>query len=300
MTDEIESTHAAGRDASSRRGWLRRLLMAAPTLAAGGCALPPGGLHSAGLGGAARKAAAKREFQTGFLASGAAFRYHPYGGQGRAWTSRMESTYRANRRDPRVAYAVKNLHTGAYLAGHQADLMMDGGSMPKPAVAATLLEKRQGRLTREEFQHIVYVCDKSINGSWMALLARLNAADERAFEWKYGLPDVEILKNAQTPRFYAEFFERCVNYRLDYGCELLLEAMRRDQYGFGRLYLPSSITYAGGKTGNYGEVDHEALFFYYGSTPYAIVLYTKGHFAPAGQQWKLGAMMGGLFREYIA
>lgn len=147
-----------------------------------GCALPPGGIPTGGVGVAARKAAAKREFQTGFVASGARFRYHPYGGQGRAWNSRMEGTYRAHRRDSRVAYAVKNLHTGAYLGEHQADLMMMGGSMPKPAVAATLLEKRQGRLTREEFQHIVHVCDKSVNASWIALMNRLSYADEQRFE----------------------------------------------------------------------------------------------------------------------
>jgi hypothetical protein len=271
-----------------------------PAIGLAGCALPPEVLRPTGVGLQARKAAAKREFRSGFLASGARFRYHPYGGQGRAWTSRLDGTYRAHRRDPRVAYTVKNLATGAYLAEFQGDLMMSGGSMPKPAVAATILEKRQGQLSQDEFQHIVKVCDKSVNSSWSALLARLNHGDEQRFEWKYGLPDVHIIRNAQSPRFYAEFFERCVNYRIDHGCELLLEAMRRDQYGFGRLYLPSNIAYAGGKTGNYGDVDHEALFFYYGSTPYAMVLYTKGHFAPPGQQWKLGAMMGGLFREYIA
>ena len=32
----------------------------------------------------------------------------------------------------------------------------------------------------------------------------------------------------------------------------------------------------------------------------AIVLFTRGHFAPPGQDWKLGAMMGGLFRDYCA
>ena len=91
-----------------------------------------------------------------------------------------------------------------------------------------------------------------------------------------------------------------MNYRLDYGCELLLEAMRRDQYGLGRWVLPASITYIGGKTGNYGEWDHESLFFHHRGTPYAIVLFTRGHFAPSGQDWKLGAMMGGLFRDHCA
>lgn len=209
----------------------------------------------------------------------------------------MEQTYRAHRRDPRIGYAVKNLHTGRYLAEFQADQLFFGGSMPKPAVAATLLEKRRGHLTREEFQHIVYVCDKSINASWFALLSRITLADEQHFERKYNLPNVEIINNRQSPRFYAEFYERCVNYRLDHGCELLLEAMRRDQYGLGRWVMPASITYIGGKTGNYGEWDHESLFFYHRGTPFAIVLYTRGSFAPGNQ---LGCMMGGLFREYCA
>jgi hypothetical protein len=82
-----------------------------------------------------------------------------------------------------------------------------------------------------------------------------------------------------------------------HGCELLLEAMRRDQYGLGRWVMPASINYIGGKTGNYGEWDHESLFFYYRNTPYAIVLYTRGNFAPGNQ---LGCMMGGLFYDYCA
>ena len=172
--------------------------------------------------------------------------------------------------------------------------------MPKPAVAAVLLERARGNLSREEFQHIVYVCDKSVNASWFYLLSRFGLYDEEVFKTKYRLPNVAIRDNWLTPRFYAEFYERCVNYRLDYGCELLLEAMRRDQYGLGRWVMPASITYIGGKTGNYGEWDHESLFFYHRGTPYAIVLFTKGHFAPSGQDWRLGAMMGGLFRDYCA
>jgi hypothetical protein len=172
--------------------------------------------------------------------------------------------------------------------------------MPKPALSAVLLEARAGRLSQEEFQHIVNVCDRSINESWFAILGRISDADEQAFEAKYNLPDVPLRANAQSARYYAEFFERCVNYRLDHGCELLLEAMRRNQYGIGHWYLPSEITYLGGKTGNWGDFQHEALYFYYRNTPYAIALYTDGRFALDGNFWRIGAMFGGLFREYIA
>jgi hypothetical protein len=268
-------------------------LLSAVPLALVGCAVPATSV----LGISARKARAQWEYHNRFLASGARLRFRAHSAHGRPWTSGMEQVYRAHRRDPRVGYAVKNLHTGRYLAEFQADRLFVGGSMPKPAVAATLLEKRQGNLTREEFQHIVYVCDKSINASWFTLLSRITLADEQHFEQKYNLPNVQIINNQQSPRFYAEFYERCVNYRLDYGCELLLEAMRRDQYGLGRWVMPASITYIGGKTGNYGEWDHESLFFYHRGTPFSIVLYTRGHFAPGNQ---LGCMMGGLFREYCA
>ncbi|HYF37366.1 MAG TPA: hypothetical protein VD994_18845, partial [Prosthecobacter sp.] len=120
------------------------------------------------------------------------------------------------------------------------------------------------------------------------------------FEAKYQLPDVPLRANAQSPRYYAEFFERCVNYRLDHGCELLLEAMRRNQYGIGHWYLPAEISYLGGKTGNAGDYQHEGLYFYYRGTPYAIVLYTADRFAMDGNFWRIGALFGGLFREYIA
>lgn len=279
----------------SRRVWLGRALLALPGLLGAGCAASPGS-----MGLAARRNRALWEFRRGFQASGAHFRYYPRGANGRPWTSRLEQAYQAHRRDPRVAYAVKNLATGRYLAQFQADQFFVGSSMPKPAVAAVLLERRRGRLTDVEFQHIVNACDRSENASWFYLLARFGPYDEQLFKTKYHLPPSNIRENLLSPRFYAEFYERCVNYRLDYGCELLLEAMRRDQYGLGRWSLPRSITYIGGKTGNYGEWDHESLFFYHGATPYAMVFFTRGHFAPPGSDWKFEAMMGGLFREYCA
>lgn len=247
------------------------------------------------LGFSARRSRAQWEYHNRFLASGARLRFRSHSAHGRPFTASMEYVYRTYKHDPRIGYAVKNLATGQYLAEFQADKLFLGGSMPKPAVAAVLLEKRRGNLTREEFQNIVYACDQSINAAWYYLMARITPADEQYFEQKYHLPNVQILNNWQSPRFYAEFYERCVNYRLDYGCELLLEAMRRDQYGLGRWVMPASITYIGGKTGNYGEWDHESLFFYHRNTPYAIVLYTRGNFAGGNQ---LGCMMGGLFREY--
>ena len=287
MPEDVPSTLS-----ETRRTWLQRGLLALPA-ALTGCAVST----SSVLGYSARKTRAQWEYHNRFLASGARLRFRSHSAHGRPWTSSMQQTYYAHRRDPRVGYAVKNLATGRYLAEFQADKLFVGGSMPKPAVSAVLLEARRGNLTRDEFQHIVYACDQRINASWFYLLARITPADEQYFEQKYNLPNVQIINNWQSPRFYAEFYERCVNYRLDYGCELLLEAMRRDQYGLGRWVLPASITYIGGKTGNYGEWDHESLFFYYRNTPYAIVLYTRGNFAPGNQ---LGCMMGGLFYDYCA
>jgi len=217
-----------------------------------------------------------------------------------AWTPELQRGYEGLKHDSRVSFAVKNLSSGRYLAEYQADRVMTGASMPKPAVSAVLLDARGGRLTTEEYQHIVNACDLSINASWHAMLSRFTQADEQRFEAKYGLPDVPIRGNGQSPRFYAEFFERCVNYKIDHGCELLLEAMRRNQFGRGRWYLPAEITYIGGKTGTDGPYKHEGLFFKYRGTDYAIVLYTNGHFGRSENFWRIGALFGGLFREYIA
>lgn len=278
----------------SRRDWLRAMVASVPAALAG--CVGPGGVM---LDGASRRNAAQWEFHDRFLASGARFRCRPYGGQGRIWTPQLDRFYRAHRTDSKISYAVKNLHTGQYLVEHQADRTFFGGSMPKPPIAAMLLEKRQGACSYDEFMHIVYVCEKSVNSSWVALHSRLTPSDEAAFKWRHRLPQADVLGNWLTPRFYAEFLERCVNYRLEHGCEVLLEGMRRDQYGFGRLYLPRHLTYAGSKTGNYGEWDHEAVFFYHGSTPYAITLFTRGNFAPGKSNIPLGAMIGGLYREYV-
>lgn len=247
-----------------------------------------------------RRAAALQEHQQRFLVSGATFRFPAKPALGYAWTSGLQSGYESIKHDPRLGYAVKNLRTGAYLAEFQADRVLVGASMPKPAVSAVLLEAKQGSLTREEFQHIINACDLSINASWRAMLARLSAADERAFEQKYGLPDVPVLANGQSPRFYAEFFERLVNYKFDHGCEMLIEACRRNQFGRGRWYLPAEITYIGGKTGTDGPYKHEGLFFHYRGTPYAIVMYSDGHFGRHENFWRVGAVFGGLFREHIA
>jgi hypothetical protein len=287
---------------SKRREWIRRLSLSTPVTLFG-CASSmesrkvdaPAAPVRTGRG----QAAAKREFEEKFLASGAGFRFPPHPAHGRVWTPDLQAGYDSFKHDPRVGYAVKNLRSGTYLAAHNADEQKFGGSMPKPAVAAVLLEARQGNLTRDEWMHIVQVCDRSVNASWKALLGKFTHADEQAFERKYGLPDVGIRANTQSPRFYAEFFERCVNYRLDYGCEILLEAMRRSQFGRGRWNLPGSIAYIGGKTGTYGEYKHEGLFFVYRGTPYAIVVYAKGGFGRGSNYWKMGALFGGLFREYI-
>ena len=166
-------------------------------------------------------------------------------------------------------------------------------------IAAMLLEKRRGALSYEEFMHAVYVCDKSVNASWMALQSRLSPADEQLFFSRYRLPRSHVLANQLSPRFVAEFYERCVNYRLHHGGEFLLEAMRRDQYGFGRLFLPREVSYAGGKIGNYGEWDHESLFFYYRNVPYAIVVFTRGNASPGKMNYPLGALIGGLFRAHL-
>lgn len=172
--------------------------------------------------------------------------------------------------------------------------------MPKPALSAIVLERYKGKLSRENFMHIVKVCDKSINASWRALNTLYTIEDERAFLRKYNLPHSAILGNAQSPRFYCEFFRRCVNYQLDYGNELLLEAMRRAQYGRGRWYLPRSISYIGGKTGTFNDWKHEGLWFNKGGTPYAIVVYTKDYFGRGENYWKMGALFGGLYRQYVA
>ena len=295
------------------RRHLLKCALGLPSALLTGCALPslsevrrtglvfaPAGGGTPLVSGGARRALALREYQRTFLVSGASFRCAPKPAFGLAWTQQLQHGYDTSKRDSRIGYAVKNLATGAYLAEHQADIVMNGCSMPKPALSAVLLEARAGRLSREEFQHIVNVCDLSINASWFAILARLSDAHEQAFEAKYNLPDVPLRANGQSPRYYAEFFERCVNYRLDHGCELMLEAMRRNQYGIGHKYLPAEVTYLGGKTGNYGDFQHEGLFFYYRDVPYAIVLYTGGRFALDGHYWRIGALFGGLFREYIA
>jgi len=283
-------------NSTTRRNWLRACMAMMPSVL-GGCTGPVG---SSLAGGSARKARAQWEFQHYFLASGARFRYHPYGGQGRTWTHDLQRFYEAHRHDSRVGYVVKNLHTGACHAAFQADRLFMGGSMPKPMIAAMLLEKRGGALSYEEFMHAVKVCDKSVNSSWMALQARLTSADEASFDAKYHLPTSHVLANQLSPRFVAEFYERCVNYRFDHGGEFLLEAMRRDQYGFGRLFLPRTVSYVGGKTGNYGEWDHESVFFYHGNVPYSIVVFTSGDFSPGKMNWPIAALIGGLFRDYVA
>lgn len=298
----------------NRRSLLQRA-MCLPSALLSGCILPPlSEVRRSGLvfapaegsgtpfftGMAARRAMALREYQKTFLVSGAMFRFGPKPAHGKPWTDQLELGYAASKRDARISYAVKNLATGLYLKEHQADRLMNGCSMPKPALSAVLLESRRGHLSGEEFQHIVNVCDRSLNASWFAILARITAEQEQAFEAKYGLPDVPLRANEQSARYYAEFFERCVNYRLDHGCELMLEAMRRNQFGIGHWYLPAEVTYVGGKTGNWGGYQHEGLFFYYRGTPYAIVLYTADRFALDGNFWRIGAMFGGLFREYIA
>lgn len=291
-----------------RREWL-----ALSALGLAGCVGSPGSREAdyrskpassaaARRGGASSrgKMVAKAEFEREFLASGANLRFPPHPAHGRAWTSDLEAGYKSFKHDARVGYAVQNLRTGNYLAEHNADEQKFGASMPKPALSAIVLDRNKGQLSRTNFMHIVQVCDKSINASWYALTPLYTIEDERAFFQKYNLPPSQIRANFQSPRFYSEFFRRCVNYQLEHGNELILEATRRSQFGRGRWYLPSSITYIGGKTGTYNEFKHEGLWFNHRGTFYSIVIYTKGHFGRGDNIWKMGALFGGLYRQYVA
>jgi|GEM_PF-617974 len=275
----------------NRREFTRHALLATTPLA----------LWQAGTTEARAKGriSAQQEFREKFLASGAQLRYAPHGAHGRAWTSDLEQGYQSFKNHPDVSYAVKRIG-GGYRATHNADRLMHGGSMPKPVVAACLLEKKKGNLTREEFQHVVNACDRSVNASWRAMLARFDHGDEQHFERKYRLPDVGIRANQFTAKFYAEFLDRCVRYEIDHGCELLLEAMRRSQYGRGRWYLPRSISYVGGKTGTSAGFKNEGLFLKYRGGSWAIVVFTKNNFGSGGNIWRMGALFGGLFREHVA
>ena len=153
------------------------------------------------------------EFERTFVPSGARFRYPPHGAHGLPWTSDLEAGYRRFKLDARAGYAVQNLRTGRYLAEHNADEIKSGGSMPKPAVSAIVLDRYQSELSQENFMHIVKVCDRSINASWRALNRLYTIEDERRFLAKYKLPHSNIRANSQSPRFYSEFFRLCVNYR---------------------------------------------------------------------------------------
>ena len=277
----------------------RDFLLAGIPLLAGGCTTPSGG-GSVTTQASVGKSRAKAEYERTFVASGAALRFPPHGAHGRPWTDKLQAGYDSFKLDPRAGYAVQNLRSGRYLAEHNADEIKFGGSMPKPALSAIVLDRYRGELSRENFMHIVKVCDRSINASWRALTKLFTLEDERRFFAKYGLPPSNIRSNSQSPRFYSEFFRLCVNYRLEYGNHLLVEAMRRAQFGRGRWYLPNTINYIGGKTGTYGQFKHEGLWFTHRGTPYSIVLYTKGHFGSGSNIWKMGAMFGGLFREHIA
>ncbi|HYF37399.1 MAG TPA: hypothetical protein VD994_19010, partial [Prosthecobacter sp.] len=145
----------------NRRHLLQRALCL-PSAFLAGCALPPlsavrptGVVFAPGsgtpllTGTAARRALALREYQQTFLVSGATFRFGPKPAFGKPWTNQLERGYATSRNDSRISYAVKNLATGMYLAEHQADRLMNGCSMPKPALSAVLLEARGGRLSTE-------------------------------------------------------------------------------------------------------------------------------------------------------
>jgi hypothetical protein len=69
-----------------------------------------------------------------------------------------------------------------YHAAFQAVRLFMGRSIPKPMISAMLLEKRGVALSYEKFMHVVLVCDKSVNSSWMALKSRLTSADEASFD----------------------------------------------------------------------------------------------------------------------
>jgi hypothetical protein len=252
-------------------------------------------------------------------------------GSGKSFTSSNQSAYKKLKRETqneighKVQWTFMNLETGKIIERSlSADKKIFGASSSKIYVAAALLDRLEGKLTKEQTQTMAEMLVVSSNTAWKDLqrevgsgssdkgrerihrfTQRMGYEKTRGFQGYWG----DLHGNELTPDESAQTLYDIYQNNFK-GAETLWKIMYTCRTGInrGRRYLPSDL-YVGGKTGSYSgptenpengksynvRVKNHLLIFAVDGVQYGLAV-----LANSGTDESAALLAGGLIREHTS
>jgi len=255
----------------------------------------------------------------------------PRRGRGGRFGPRQTKRYCRLKANPaQVQWVVNDLDSGEILSQSPgADRIFFGASSSKIFVAAALLDKQKGHLSREQLRKLVRMIVVSDNGAWLALQNEVGgngSADSgraaiHAFTQRMGYSKIKgfqgwmrrpdgsrihgnELNSIEVAQFLYDTYQR--KYA---GADVLWQVMHATRTGGSKIdkYTPTDV-YIGGKTGTYSgpnespktvklptiKARNHAAALTIGNRRYGLAILTN-----TGDNEDVAVLAGGLMREHL-
>jgi hypothetical protein len=251
-------------------------------------------------------------------------------GSGITFTTRQEKQYCRLKQNSKLQWILTNLETGDIISrSANAEEVFFGASVSKIFVAAALLDKQDGKISKEQLVLMTRMIVRSDNPSWRELQrqAGSDGSDDsgrqavQAFIGKMGyenlfgfqgwmtLPDGGKLHGNELNSLAVAKFLYDTYHKHYPGAEVLWTIMHATRTGSNKInkYAPRS-TYVAGKTGTYHGINeskttiklpvikarNHATVFSFNETQYCLVILCN-----TGKDEDVAVLGGGLMREYL-
>ncbi len=255
----------------------------------------------------------------------------PVRGRGARFGPRQKERYCGLKAAPtNVQWVVNDLATGDIVSQSPgADRLFFGASTSKIFVAAALLDKHQGKLSKQQIGLLARMIVVSDNGAWLALQRQVGSdgtsdsgrAAVQSFVRAMGYPTIKgfqgwmrqpdgsrihgnELNSIEVAQFLHDTYQR--KYK---GADALWKIMQATRTGGSKIdkYTPTDV-YVSGKTGTYSgpnespktvdlptiKARNHAAALRIGSRRYGLAILTN-----TGDNEDVAVLGGGLMREYL-
>jgi hypothetical protein len=252
-------------------------------------------------------------------------------GGGNKFTARQEKQYCRLKKSDQVQWILTDLETGNTISrSSNAEEVFFGASASKIFVAATLLDKQGGEITKEQLILMSRMIVRSNNPAWKelqrqagedgsddsgrlaveAFIEKMGYENLRAFQGWMTRPDGNrVHGNELNSQAVAKFLYD--TYHKNYpGAEILWKIMHATRTGSKKIdkYTPRSI-YIAGKTGTYHGINesretiqlpvikarNHATVFSFKAIQYCLTILSN-----TGEDEDVAVLGGGLMREYLS
>jgi hypothetical protein len=251
-------------------------------------------------------------------------------GSGAAFGERQRQQYCALKKNRDIQWTLTDLQTGKILSrSENADELFFGASASKIFVAAALLDKQDGELSKKQLILMTRMIVRSDNGAWRelqrqcgtdgtddagrravhAFIQKMGYEKLRGFQgWMKTRDGKKIHGNELNSLEVAQFLYDTCHNRYP-GAEILWKIMHATRTGRKKInkYTPRDVSIAG-KTGTYhgpnesrDTIRHSAIK----ARNHAVILDIKGRnyalviLSNTGRDEDVAVLGGGLMREYL-